>query len=132
MSSLASQTLFNLLGYPGLPLLFGVHLNLFTAPIMLALLISAVGCVLLTLCFDGRMPVGSHTKEEDIKEKSTEAIKQRKFMLSLFCEHCLLSINQRRFAAGTGEASEAADEHVRLGCSFGMLLHEDHHRIDDT
>ncbi|KAI6228755.1 Major facilitator superfamily domain-containing protein 8 [Aphelenchoides fujianensis] len=38
-----------------LPLPFGVHLNLYTAPVVLTIVISAVGAFLLVFFFDGRM-----------------------------------------------------------------------------
>ncbi|KAH7710854.1 Protein Y53G8AR.7 a [Aphelenchoides avenae] len=51
------QLLFTKLGYPGVPLPGGFHLNLFTAPVWVAALVAAVGFFLLIFLFDGHMPV---------------------------------------------------------------------------
>ncbi|KAH7702216.1 Protein W03C9.6 [Aphelenchoides avenae] len=68
------QAIFNKLGYPGIPLPFGVHMNLFTAPIMFAIAVSTSALFLLLLCFDGRMPVTSNTKGSiETKEKIQSA-----------------------------------------------------------
>ncbi|CAD5231831.1 unnamed protein product [Bursaphelenchus xylophilus] len=48
------QILFTAIGYPGIPLL-GVHLNLYTAPIWMTIVISIVGIYLLVCHFNGRM-----------------------------------------------------------------------------
>lgn len=76
------QAVFNRLGYPGVPLPFGVHMNLFTAPIMFAIVVSTSALFLLVLCFDGRMPVTSKAKGSlETKEKvqlTDEAVEKRK------------------------------------------------------
>uniref|UniRef100_A0A183CR13 MFS domain-containing protein n=1 Tax=Globodera pallida TaxID=36090 RepID=A0A183CR13_GLOPA len=41
------------IAFPGWPFAFGIHLNLFTAPILLAMLISALALYLLLFHFDG-------------------------------------------------------------------------------
>lgn len=48
------QILFTALGYPGIPLL-GVHLNLYTAPIWMTIVISIIGIYLLCFHFNGKM-----------------------------------------------------------------------------
>ncbi|KAH7702619.1 SRSX-34 protein [Aphelenchoides avenae] len=63
-----AQLLFTKLGYPGLPLPFGVHLNLFTAPIITAMLVAAVALFMLVFFFDGHMPV-EHAKKNEAAEK---------------------------------------------------------------
>ncbi|KAH7717271.1 Protein Y53G8AR.7 a [Aphelenchoides avenae] len=60
------QMAFTMLGYPGLDFVFGIHLNLFTAPIVLALSVATIGFILLVCCFDGRMPI------PEKKEKATK------------------------------------------------------------
>lgn len=51
------QIIFTTLGYPGIPFLFGTHINLYTAPILMTIAISIIGASLLFFCFDGRMRV---------------------------------------------------------------------------
>uniref|UniRef100_A0A7E4W8M5 MFS domain-containing protein n=1 Tax=Panagrellus redivivus TaxID=6233 RepID=A0A7E4W8M5_PANRE len=51
------QVLFTFLGYPGISLPFGFHLNLYTAPIYLALVTSGVGILFLSLWFNGKMRI---------------------------------------------------------------------------
>ncbi|KAI6189704.1 hypothetical protein M3Y97_00037600 [Aphelenchoides bicaudatus] len=48
-----AQILFTMLGYPGIPLLFGTHLNLYTAPVIMVVLISLIGAFSLIFLFDG-------------------------------------------------------------------------------
>ncbi|KAI6230693.1 hypothetical protein M3Y99_01030400 [Aphelenchoides fujianensis] len=43
------------LKYPGIPIGAGLHLNLYTAPVVLTIVISAIGAFLLVFFFDGRM-----------------------------------------------------------------------------
>lgn len=43
------------LKYPGISLLFGIHLNLFTAPIFLIIFILIIGTYLIIFHFDGEM-----------------------------------------------------------------------------
>ncbi|KAI1710004.1 major facilitator superfamily domain-containing protein [Ditylenchus destructor] len=50
--------------YPGVPLIFGIHINLFTIPIMLTIMISVVGLSLLVCSFDGRMRVYPGTETD--------------------------------------------------------------------
>ncbi|KAH7717270.1 Protein Y53G8AR.7 a [Aphelenchoides avenae] len=68
-----AQLLFTKLGYPGLPLPFGVHLNLFTAPIITAMIVAAVALFMLVFFFDGHMPVGHAKKEAAEKKESLES-----------------------------------------------------------
>ncbi|KAI6177485.1 hypothetical protein M3Y97_00912800 [Aphelenchoides bicaudatus] len=56
------QLLFGLLGYPGASLLFGLHLNLYTAPLYTIVLICIIGLVLLICSFDGRMRLYKQVK----------------------------------------------------------------------
>lgn len=49
--------IFSQISYPGIPLFFGTHFNLYTAPVVLAGSTSLIGIVLLICCFDGRMKV---------------------------------------------------------------------------
>ncbi len=49
------QLFFTVLKYPGIPFLFGTHINLFTAPILLTMGISIVGLLLLLFQFHGHM-----------------------------------------------------------------------------
>jgi hypothetical protein len=58
-----SQLIFTNLGYPGIPLFFNIHINLYTAPILMVILISIVGIILLIFLFDGRMKIYNETIE---------------------------------------------------------------------
>ncbi|CAD5224634.1 unnamed protein product [Bursaphelenchus okinawaensis] len=61
------QVLFTLIGYPGIPI-FGVHLNLYTAPIWMTIVISVIGLYLLVKHFNGKMDqLGAINKEVDEK-----------------------------------------------------------------
>ncbi|KAI1720641.1 major facilitator superfamily domain-containing protein 8 [Ditylenchus destructor] len=53
------QLCFTALKYPGVSFIFGTHINLFTAPILLTIIISSIGICLLLFCFDGRMRIRS-------------------------------------------------------------------------
>uniref|UniRef100_A0A914YVB2 Major facilitator superfamily (MFS) profile domain-containing protein n=1 Tax=Panagrolaimus superbus TaxID=310955 RepID=A0A914YVB2_9BILA len=61
------QLLFALIPYPGLKLLFGMHFNLFTAAVYLALITSIVGILALIFFFNGKLHVLS--KEERVKQQ---------------------------------------------------------------
>lgn len=68
--------IFAAIKYPGLKLLFGTHLNLYTAPIYFTIFISITGIVMLVLYFDGRMRILDPTVvEEDIGRAITNSFK---------------------------------------------------------
>uniref|UniRef100_A0A914DV42 Major facilitator superfamily (MFS) profile domain-containing protein n=1 Tax=Acrobeloides nanus TaxID=290746 RepID=A0A914DV42_9BILA len=72
VSGAVIQMIFAAIKYPGLKLLFGTHLNLYTAPIYFTIFISIIGIVLLVLYFDGRMRILDPTVvKEDIVELAT-------------------------------------------------------------
>ncbi|CAD5232750.1 unnamed protein product [Bursaphelenchus xylophilus] len=59
-----------LLPYPGFEMPFGVHLNLYTAPMYFVLLTVIISIVLLVVWFDGRMHVKDYPKKiPDIKSE---------------------------------------------------------------
>lgn len=49
------QVIFAQISYPGLPLPFGTHFNLYTAPVVLAALTSGIGIAFLIFYFNGKM-----------------------------------------------------------------------------
>ena len=51
------QSAFTTIKYPGLKLIFGIHLNLYTAPVILNLFLSIGATVLLVTMFDGKMRI---------------------------------------------------------------------------
>jgi MFS family permease len=51
------QAAFAQIRYPGIPLFAGIHFNLYTAPILLAAVTSAIGIYLLFCHFDGKMRI---------------------------------------------------------------------------
>uniref|UniRef100_A0A914P5S0 Uncharacterized protein n=1 Tax=Panagrolaimus davidi TaxID=227884 RepID=A0A914P5S0_9BILA len=59
------QLIFSLIHYPGIKLLFGMHLNLYTASVYLALITSIIGLFALIFFFYGNLNVLS--KEDDPK-----------------------------------------------------------------
>uniref|UniRef100_A0AC34GSP6 Major facilitator superfamily (MFS) profile domain-containing protein n=1 Tax=Panagrolaimus sp. ES5 TaxID=591445 RepID=A0AC34GSP6_9BILA len=61
------QMLFALIPYPGIKLLFGMHFNLFTAAVYLALITSIIGILALIFFFNGKLNVLS--KEERVKQQ---------------------------------------------------------------
>ncbi|KAE9549354.1 hypothetical protein FO519_007429 [Halicephalobus sp. NKZ332] len=61
------QIIFTRFGYPGWSLFFGLHWNLYTAPIFLSFITSIVGIILLIFFFNGKM----HVKEKNEEESSS-------------------------------------------------------------
>lgn len=51
------QAAFTTIKYPGVKLIFGIHLNLYTAPVILNLILSIGAIILLVTMFDGRMRI---------------------------------------------------------------------------
>ena len=71
------QFAFTGIKYPGVKLIFGIHLNLYTAPIILNLVLSIGAIILLVTMFDGKIRVPpAKIKTED--EKQVEVIQDPK------------------------------------------------------
>ncbi|CAD5223297.1 unnamed protein product [Bursaphelenchus okinawaensis] len=60
----------SLMSYPGILMPFGVHLNLYTAPMYLVLLTTIISVILLICCFDGTMRVPIRNKDSIIVPKT--------------------------------------------------------------
>ncbi|KAI1712372.1 major facilitator superfamily domain-containing protein [Ditylenchus destructor] len=58
------QLCFSKMSYPGVPLLFGAHINIFTAPSYLIITICIIGVILLLCCFDGRMRIAGKSLQD--------------------------------------------------------------------
>ncbi|KAI1705080.1 YEATS family domain-containing protein [Ditylenchus destructor] len=58
------QLCFSRMSYPGVPLLFGAHINIFTAPSYLIITICIIGAILLLNCFDGRMRIAEKSLQD--------------------------------------------------------------------
>ncbi|KAI1715834.1 major facilitator superfamily domain-containing protein 8 [Ditylenchus destructor] len=92
--------------YPGVPLIFGIHVNLFTIPIMLTIMISVIGLTLLVFCFDGRMRVYPKTMKPDT-------------------EMNLAASNSRLSLESTDDSDNGLSEPVtNLGAPYGMTFFE--------
>uniref|UniRef100_A0A915D658 Uncharacterized protein n=1 Tax=Ditylenchus dipsaci TaxID=166011 RepID=A0A915D658_9BILA len=77
------QLFFTMLKYPGVPFIFGTHINLFTAPILLTIIISTLALVLLVFCFDGRMRIQPFPKESKMATFPIEPVDEIKQQNSL-------------------------------------------------
>ena len=51
------QSAFTIIKYPGVKLIFGIHLNLYTGPVILSLFFNIGATVLLVTMFDGKMRI---------------------------------------------------------------------------
>ncbi|KAE9553921.1 hypothetical protein FO519_002847 [Halicephalobus sp. NKZ332] len=66
------QSAFTTIKYPGVKLIFGIHLNLYTAPVIFNMILSIGAIILLATMFDGRMRV----PPAEIEKQETEEVDQ--------------------------------------------------------
>ncbi|CAD5232749.1 unnamed protein product [Bursaphelenchus xylophilus] len=87
----AIMVLMSLLKYPGYEMPFGVHMNLYTAPMYLLLVTTIISVILLVCCFDGTMRVPVRNKDSIILPKGkgrtwfTNKTSYDKFAVFLCC-----------------------------------------------